>query len=289
ALAGKASPAEALVIRGTEAGAKGDVARQKELYDQLAKQLPGDERAQLLLGNYYLGRQDYPASIAAFEQSIRNNAAFSTPYNLLGYAYRFSGKPAEAEKAFKKYIELIPDDPNPYDSYAELLMETGRFAESIKSYEKALAVDPRFVASYIGIGNNQIFLGKGTEARQTFAKLYQAARTDGERRQALAWTSESYVHEAAWDKSLAELEKMRTIAAKAGDQAQVANDLNAIGNVLLEAGRVEEAAKSYAAQLRGVDQAPVPAEVKEAAHRNGLYDEARVALAKKDLATARAR
>ena len=28
-----------------------------------------------------------------------------------------------SEKAFEKYIELIPDDPNPYDSYAELLMQ----------------------------------------------------------------------------------------------------------------------------------------------------------------------
>jgi tetratricopeptide (TPR) repeat protein len=43
----------------------------------------------------------------------------------------------------------------PSYSYAELLMKTGRFEESIKNYEKALAVDPNFVASYIGIGNDR--------------------------------------------------------------------------------------------------------------------------------------
>jgi cytochrome c-type biogenesis protein CcmH/NrfG len=40
---------------------------------------------------------------------------------MLGYSYRSLENYAEAEKAFKIYIELIPDDPNPYDSYAEML------------------------------------------------------------------------------------------------------------------------------------------------------------------------
>ena len=50
---------------------------------------------------------------------------------MLGYAYRQEGDYANAEQAFKKYIELIPNDPNPYDSYAELLLKMGKFDESI--------------------------------------------------------------------------------------------------------------------------------------------------------------
>ena len=50
-----------------------------------------------------------------------------------------------AEAAFKKYIELIPNDPNPYDSYAELLLKMGKFDDSIAQYRKALAIDPNFV------------------------------------------------------------------------------------------------------------------------------------------------
>ena len=47
---------------------------------------------------------------------------------------------ANAEKAFQKYIELIPKDPNPYDSYAELLLKMGRFEDSIAQYRKALEI-----------------------------------------------------------------------------------------------------------------------------------------------------
>ena len=71
----------------------------------------------------------------------RSTPSSRPAYNSIGYAYRPLEKYADAEVAFKKYIELIPDDPNPYDSYAELLMKTGRFDESIAQYRKALEMD----------------------------------------------------------------------------------------------------------------------------------------------------
>ena len=49
-------------------------------------------------------------------------------------------------------------DPNPYDSYAELLMKLGRYEESIQQYKKALDVNPEFFASHMGISNNLMFL-----------------------------------------------------------------------------------------------------------------------------------
>ena len=75
----------------------------------------------------------------------------------MGYAYRQLGDFANAERAFKKYIELIPNDPNPYDSYAELLMKMGRFDESIAQYRKALSIDEHFLNSHMGIAANLMY------------------------------------------------------------------------------------------------------------------------------------
>ena len=50
---------------------------------------------------------------------------------------------------FSGYIKLIPNDPNPYDSYAELLMKTGRFEESIAQYERALKQQATFMPSLL--------------------------------------------------------------------------------------------------------------------------------------------
>ncbi|HWM87441.1 MAG TPA: tetratricopeptide repeat protein, partial [Kofleriaceae bacterium] len=215
--------------------------------------------------------------------------SFSQPYNQLGYAYRFLEKYDKAEETFKKYIKLIPDDPNPYDSYGELLMKMGRFDDSIASYEKALAVDKNFIASYVGIGNNQMFMGRGAEARKTFAKLAGVSRNSGEKRQALFWTSNSYLHEGATDKALAEVEKMLAVAMGEKDYGAAAGDYNLMGNILLEAGKPDQAAAKFKLQLENVARASSPDDVKELARRNNLFTQARVALARKDVTTAKAK
>jgi tetratricopeptide (TPR) repeat protein len=289
ALAGRVSEGERLLILGLDAGARGDPARQRKLYTELTRAFPNDERAFNQLGLHYFGTQDWGSAVAAFERAIAINPNFSQPYNQLGYGYRFLEKYAKAEQAFKKYIQLIPNDPNPYDSYAELLMKMGRFDESIASYEKALKIDPNFVASYIGIGNNQMFMDRGAEARKTFARLSKASRNEGEMRQALFWISTSYLHEGATDKALAEVEKMMDIATRGKDFGAVAGDHNLMGNILLEAGRPDEAAAKFEAQLDAVSKADQPAETKEQVRRNNLFNQARVALARKDLGAAKAR
>jgi tetratricopeptide (TPR) repeat protein len=241
------------------------------------------------MGGYYFGRQDWAAAEEEYKKATVINPEFSTPYNTLGYSLRFLGKYAEAEQAFKKYIALIPGDPNPYDSYAELLMKMGRFDESIKSYEKALSIDPNFIASYIGIGNDRMFMGQPEEARKSFARLAAVARNDGEKRQACFWTAMSYVHEGATDKAIAELQKMAAIDLAGKDMAALAAVTSQMGNVLLEAGRVDDAATRYREQQAIIDKADVPAQVKEQTHRQAIFDEARVALARNDVATAKTR
>jgi tetratricopeptide (TPR) repeat protein len=289
ALADEVSEPERLVICGLDAGAKGEPSRQQDCLRRLVLACPDDERAHNLMGAFHFGRQEYEEAVAEYEQAIAINPAFSQPYNQMGYAYRFLGRYDRAEQAFKKYIELIPDDPNPYDSYAELLMKMGRFDESIKSYEKALSVDPHFVASYVGIGNDRVFMGQPAEARKSYARLLALARNDGERRLAHFWTAMSWVHEGKTDAALAEVREMAAIDEAGKDLVSLAGAYALMGNVLLEAGRVDEAEARFRERDETIARADVAAQVKEGARRQALFDEARVALARNDLATARAR
>jgi tetratricopeptide (TPR) repeat protein len=289
ALADKASEPERLLICALDAGAKGEPARQKDCLARLTAACPDDERAHNQMGAFHFGRQDYEAAIAEYKSATAINPSFSQPYNQMGYAYRFLGRYDEAERAFEKYIELIPNDPNPYDSYAELLMKKGRFEESIKSYEKALSIDPHFVASYIGIGNDRVFMGQPAEARKSYARLLAVARNDGERRAAHFWTAMSYVHEGATDEALAELHKMAAIDQAGKDLVALSGATGQMGNVLLEAGRTDEAVAKFHEQVATMDKADVAAPVKEATHRQASFDEARVALARNDMATAKAK
>lgn len=289
ALGEKASPSEQLLICSLDAGAKGEPARQKDCLTKLVAAHPDDERAHNLMGAFHFGRQDYAAAIEQYKKATAINRRFSQPYNQLGYAYRFTGRYDDAEQAFKTYIEVLPGDPNPLDSYAELMMKRGRFEESIRSYEKALAVDPNFVASYIGIGNNHVFLGQGDKARASYARLASVARNDGEKLQAHFWTAMSWVHEGATDKALAEAQKMAAINETRKDLVALSGTYALMANILLEAGRVDDAEARFREQAAAIEKADVAAQVKEAARRQRLFDEARIALARNDVAAARAK
>ena len=286
ALADRVSPGEADMIRALDAQASGSPEKARAYFTALVEAYPDDERAQTLLGNFYLGRQEDQAAIEAFRRATAINPSFSQPYNQVGYALRALGRYDEAEAAFKKYVELIPNEPNPYDSYAELLMKRGRFAESIEQYRKALALDSNFVASYIGIANDQVFLGRPAEARDTLAKLAGVARNNGERRQAHFWTAAAFVHQGDTKAALAELDRMIEIAKATDDKVAMSGDLNLMGTVLLEAGQADAALAKYDASVAAMDASDASAGAKEAAHRNHIADTARVALLRKDAAAA---
>jgi tetratricopeptide (TPR) repeat protein len=66
----------------------------------------------------------------------------------------------------------------------------------------------------------------------------------------------------------------------------MAGDLNLMGNIALRAGRAEEAAEKYQAQIEMMQSSDATDEVKEFTARNQKYDLARVALWKADLEAA---
>mgnify|MGYP001584891617 FL=1 len=166
ALADKASEGERLLIMGFQAGVDADQPKQKECYEKLVAARPKDERAHFALGNYYNGQQNYAKAVEHYTMCTEIDSNYSPAYNSLGYAYRAMEKYDEAERAFEKYTEMIPNDPNPPDSYAELLMKRGKFAESIATYRKALSLDPNFIGSALGVAANLMFMGKPDEAAE---------------------------------------------------------------------------------------------------------------------------
>jgi tetratricopeptide (TPR) repeat protein len=66
----------------------------------------------------------------------------------------------------------------------------------------------------------------------------------------------------------------------------MAGDLNLMGDIFLRAGRVDEAAEKYQAQIEMMESSDATEEVKEATVRNLKYDLTRIALWKGDLTVA---
>lgn len=283
-LAPTASEGERLQVEAFMAGVNGEPEKQLILLAELEELFPDDERVQQQLGTYYFfTRQDYVAAVGHFERAIAIEPGFSPAYNLLGYSRRFLGDFDGAEEAFRRYTELIDSEPNPYDSYAELLMKMGRFDESIANYRKALEIDPSFVNAYAGIASDLMFEGRSEEARAVLDELRAIAANDGQRRLACTWAAVSYLHEGDYDGALSEVERRQEIAAATNDFGAIAQDRNFAGDILLAAGRPDDAEQAYRECVEMSAASQATDDVKEAVRRNLLYDLARVALARGEM------
>jgi tetratricopeptide (TPR) repeat protein len=287
ALADKASDGERMLIQANEAGANANPTRQKEILEKLVAAYPNDERAHFTLGGYYFGQQDFAQAITHYKRATELAPDYSTAFNILGYAYRQNEAYPDAENAFKKYIELIPNDPNPYDSYAELLLKMGRFDEAITQYNKALSVDSNFVNSHFGIAAALTYEGKAAEAQAELQKMSDKARTDAERRTALFGQTVVAVDNGKFDQALAEAAKQYAIAEKNNDAAAMTGDLQLKGNILLEMGKADDAKKAFEQALKTTADSGLSQAVKDNTALFHHFNLARVAIAKKDLATAK--
>ncbi len=260
----KVSDGEKLMILGVEAGGvEADPIKQQGIYKELVKAYPKDERAHNLMAQSYFSQHDYENAIAEYEMVIKINPDFNQAYNQLGYAYRFLENYSAAEKSFKIYISLLPYDPNPYDSYAELLMKMGKFDKSIANYQKALDINPSFTASYLGIASNFVLKGEHEPARANLHEFYTLSFDDNQRRDALFATALTYIDERNFDKALETLDKRMDYSEAINDTAAIATDLNIIGNVLLEKGKVGEALNHFEKSLKLVNGSSLAQSIKD--------------------------
>lgn len=287
-LVDKVSEGEKLLILANQAAANGDVSKQKEYLDKLVAQYPGDERAQVNLGGYYFGQQEYAPAIEHYKKATEIAPDYSPAYNILGYSYRQQGDYGDAEQAFKKYIELIPNDPNPYDSYGELLLKMGRFDDSITQYRKALAIDPHFMASRFGISADLTYMGKPQEANAELQAIVDQARSDGDTRLAYFGMAVVASDGGKFDDAVQAMDKEYAVAEKKNDAGAMAADLQAKGNILLQARKFAEAQKAFDRSLQLTESSNSSQEIKDNATLFHHFNMAMVAVGKKDNAAAQA-
>jgi tetratricopeptide (TPR) repeat protein len=287
ALSGRASEGERLLILANEAGANGEVVKQKEYLDKLVAAHPNDERARFNLGGYYFGQQEYEQAIAHYKKATELAPDYSPAYNILGYSYRQQGNYQDAEQAFKKYIELIPNDPNPYDSYAELLLKMGRFEDSIAQYRKALSMNSNFVPSHFGIAADLMYQGKHEDAAAELQKMAAQARNDGELRTAYFGLAVVAVDNGKLEKAVQHMDQEYAIAEKKNDAAAMAADLQAKGNIIAEMQRYDAAQQQFDRSLQLVEGSNLSQAIKNNARLLHHFNLAALAIAKKDYAAAK--
>lgn len=93
---------------------------------------------------FLLFRKNPTLAISAGKQSVKLDKDYGSGYNILGYAYINNNELGQAEKAFDDFIRCEPNNGNPYDSKADLMLRLGEYEEALKLKSKAYQLDSSF-------------------------------------------------------------------------------------------------------------------------------------------------
>jgi tetratricopeptide (TPR) repeat protein len=102
---------------------------------------------------------------------------FASPgvYDLLGDAYSQAKQYPKAEDAYKKAVDMDPDDPGHRHGLADTLLTENKFADALEQYRKLTQIEPGTAENYLRMSQLYRQLGKFSEAESSLMRAKQLA------------------------------------------------------------------------------------------------------------------
>jgi tetratricopeptide (TPR) repeat protein len=187
--------------------------------NEVLQKNPQDKHLHWLAGWWLLVDHNQSQRAAEmFEQVIQLDPKFPDAWNEAAYCYARMGNFDKAFADIKRYTELVPNEPNPQDTFAEISRMAGRFEDALQHYHASLKIDPTFYESQLGLGDTYALMGDEPKAREEYARAVAAASPV----QKVLWSLQSaatYVREG----DLAAADKAFTAVAEQAHAKDFAN------------------------------------------------------------------
>src|SRR5208337_2501702 len=208
ALAPKLTPGEQLMIAWIVKVQEGDFIGGISAMNDLIEMYPKDKHLLYLAGNWLMLEDGDEQSQRIMEKALALDKKFPAALNDLAYLYARNRQFAKAFAAMDSYVALLPNEPNPQDSYGELLRMAGNFEGSLQHYRAALKIDPDFVTSQVGLGDTYAVMGNEEQARIEYDQAIRFAHNEADRltysmQKAMTWVRDGKLADA--DKSFQEI------------------------------------------------------------------------------------
>jgi tetratricopeptide (TPR) repeat protein len=204
ALAPKLTPGEQLMIAWIVKVQEGDFIGGISAMNDLLEMYPKDKHLLYLTGNWLMAENGNEQAQRLFEKALALDKNFPAALNDLAYVQARARKFDKAFANMDRYVALLPKEPNPQDSYGELLRMAGNFQSSLQHYRAALKIDPDFVTSQVGLGDTYALMGNQDQARTEYDKAIRFAHNEADRltysmQKAMTWVRDGKYAEADRD------------------------------------------------------------------------------------------
>jgi tetratricopeptide (TPR) repeat protein len=95
------------------------------------------------LGNSYFALKQYGDAAKAFADATARDGNYALGWYNLAHALRKAERPREAADAYRQYIRLKPDDPDPYYGLGQTLKALGDAPGAISAFRKYVSMERR--------------------------------------------------------------------------------------------------------------------------------------------------
>ncbi|MDB4966640.1 MAG: repeat-containing protein [Myxococcales bacterium] len=95
------------------------------------------------LGNVYFALKQYADAAHAFSDATRRDPSYALGWYNLAHALRKGDRPRDAAEAYRQYIKLKPDDPDPYYGLGQTLKMMGDASGAMTAFKKYIAMERR--------------------------------------------------------------------------------------------------------------------------------------------------
>jgi tetratricopeptide (TPR) repeat protein len=143
---------------------EGNLEEAAELLENLISQYPDEEDAYHTLTRVYSRLNQFDKSLNTRERGVKALPRSGILRNDYAYALVARGRYPEAIRQFETYVELSPNEANPYDSLAEAYLIMGQPEQALERYARALEVDPSLGAIWANRAWAFAMLGRFDEA-----------------------------------------------------------------------------------------------------------------------------
>ena len=130
-------------------------------------------RMELAIGYFEQGQTN--VALDELKQVIASDPTFPDAYNLRGLIYMRLNDMGQAEDSFRRAVALNPRDANVQHNYGWLLCQQGRFDESQRAFDVAMA-NPLYAGrakTLMAQGLCQAKAGRTAEAERSLARSYE--------------------------------------------------------------------------------------------------------------------
>ena len=196
----------------------------------------------MLLSFVYVQQQQYDQAKAEGERVIALDPNNADSYAMQANVLNFAGRPEEALRAVEQAMRLNPRYPPWY--LAELgwaYRWTGRYAEAIATTKEAISRDPNLIAAHLNLAFS--YLWQWVAQQSLAAQTLELALAAGQQALALNDTfslghralSTVYLWQKQYERALAEMERAITL------DPNLASGYATLAEMLSQVGRPEEA------------------------------------------------